>query len=198
VNAPGILPLVFYVIGIWWISRSERKRPSQPTGVVSSQYEELSLRKTYLRFGLATAAVIGAGIWLSLIGDEIALTYGWHASFVGSLFLAITTSLPELVVTVAALRLGAIDMAVADILGSNMFNLALVAPVDLAYRRSPILASVLSAHLITAVLTIVMSLIVMAGLRFRRERKMFFFISWPTAALIGLYVFGMRYIFLSA
>ena len=198
VNAPGILPLAFYVIGVWWLSRSERNRPSQPTGVVSLQYEELSLRKTYLKFGLVTAAVIGAGIWLSFVGDEIALTYGWHASFVGSLFLAITTSLPELVVTVAALRLGAIDMAVADILGSNMFNLALVAPVDLAYRRSPILASVLSAHFITAVLTIVMSLIVMAGLRFRQERKTFFFISWPTAALIGLYVFGMRYIFLSA
>ncbi len=198
VNAPGILPLAFYVIGVWWLSRSERNRPSQPTGVVSLQYEELSLRKTYLKFGLVTAAVIGAGIWLSFVGDEIALTYGWHASFVGSLFLGITTSLPELVVTVAALRLGAIDMAVADILGSNMFNLALVAPVDLAYRRSPILASVLSAHFITAVLTIVMSLIVMAGLRFRQERKTFFFISWPTAALIGLYVFGMRHIFLSA
>jgi cation:H+ antiporter len=194
VNAPGILPLVFYV---WWISRSERNQPPPLARVFSSQYDELSLRKTYLRFGLATAAVIGAGIWLSLIGDEIAVTYSWHASFVGSLFLAITTSLPELVVSIAALRLGAIDMAVADILGSNMFNLALVAPVDLAYRQGPVLASVLSAHLVTALVTIVMTLVVIAGLRFRRGRKTFLFISWPAVVLIGLYVFGMRYMFLS-
>jgi cation:H+ antiporter len=196
VNVPGILPLVLYILGIWWISRSERSQPP-PTTVLSSKYEGLSLRKTYLRFGLATAAVIGAGIWLSFIGDEIALTYSWHASFVGSLFLAITTSLPELVVSIAALRLGAIDMAVADILGSNMFNLALVTPVDLAYRQGPVLASVLSAHLVTALVTIVMTIIVIVGLRFRRERKTFFFISWPAVVLIGLYVFGMRYMFLS-
>jgi cation:H+ antiporter len=88
-------------------------------------------------------------------------------------------------------------MAVADILGSNMFNLALITPVDLAYRRGPVLASVLSAHFVTAVVTIAMSLIVITGLRFRRERKTFFFISWPAVALIGLYVFGMRYMFLS-
>jgi cation:H+ antiporter len=197
VNAPGILPLVFYIVGVWWISRSERNQPPQPTGVVSSQYEKLSLRKTYLKFGLATAAVIGAGIWLSFVGNELALTYSWHASFVGSLFIAITTSLPELVVSVAALRLGAIDMAVADILGSNMFNLAIITPVDLAYRQGPVLALVLSAHFVTAVVTIAMSLIVMAGLRFRQGRKTFFFISWPAVALIGLYVFGMRYMFLS-
>ena len=197
VNVPGILPLVFYVLGVWWISRSERNQALLQTKVPSSQYSELSLRKTYLRFGLATAAVIGAGIWLSFIGDEIAITYSWHASFVGSLFLAITTSLPELVVSVAALRLGAIDMAVADILGSNMFNLALVAPVDLAYRQGPVLASVLSAHLVTALVTIVMTLIVIAGLRFRRGHKTFLFISWPAVVLIGLYVFGMRYMFLS-
>jgi cation:H+ antiporter len=197
VNAPGLLPLVLYIVGLWWLSRSERNRPPPPEGVVPSQYETLSLRKTYLGFGLATAAVIGAGIWLSFIGNELALTYRWQASFVGSLFIAITTSLPELVVSVAAFRLGAIDMAVADILGSNMFNLALITPVDLAYRQGPVLASVSSAHLITAVLTIVMSLIVIAGLRLRQKRKTFFFISWPGAALLGLYIFGMRYMFLS-
>jgi cation:H+ antiporter len=146
---------------------------------------------------LATAAVIGAGIWLSYVGNELALTYSWHASFVGSLFIAITTSLPELVVSIAAFRLGAIDMAVADVLGSNMFNLFIITLVDLAYRQGPVLASVSGAHLVTAVLTIAMSLVVIAGLRLRRQRKTFFFISWPAVVLIGLYIFGMRYMFLS-
>ena len=197
VNVPGILPLVFYVVSVWWIFRSERSRQPQPVEVVSPRYQELSARMIYLRFGLAAAAIIGAGIWLPFIGGEIAATYNWHTSFVGSLFLAITTSLPELAVTVAALRLGAIDMAVADILGSNMFNLAIITPVDLAYRQGPILSVALKTHLITAVLAIVMSLVVITGLRFRQQRKTFFFISWQSATLIGLYIFGMRYLFIS-
>jgi len=197
VGASGILPLVLYIVGVWWISRYERSQQPPPSAAVSFQYDGLASRTVYLRFGLATAAVIGAGIWLALVGDELAATYSWHASFVGSLFLAITTSLPELAVSVAALRLGAVDMAVADILGSNMFNLALVTPIDLAYRRAPLFSSVSGAHFVTALLTVAMSLIVISGLRFRRERKTFFFISWQSVALIGLYILGMRYMFVS-
>jgi cation:H+ antiporter len=101
------------------------------------------------------------------------------------------------VVCVAAFRLGAIDMAVADILGSNMFNLALITPVDLAFRRGPVLSSVTGAHLITAILIIGMSLTAISGLRLRHKRKTFSFISWQSVVLIGLYIFGMRYMFIS-
>jgi cation:H+ antiporter len=197
VSAPGIVPLVLYVVGIWWLFRWERSRPVPQTEAGATRYHDLPARTMYLRFGLATAAVIGAGIWLALVGDEIVATYGWDASFVGSLFVAITTSLPELTVCVAALRLGAVDMAVADVLGSNMFNLALITPVDLAYREGPVFSSVSAAHLMTAVLIMVMSLIVVSGLKLRRERQTFRFISWQSVALVGLYIFGMRYLFLA-
>jgi len=197
VSAPSVLPLALYVVGVWCIFRWERSRQAPQPEAGAAQYQDLSLKTTYLRFGLATAAVIGAGIWLSLVGNEIVATYGWDASFVGSLFVAITTSLPELTVCVAALRLGAVDMAVADILGSNMFNLALITPVDLAFREGPVFSSVSGAHLMTAVLIMVMSLIVISGLRLRRERQTFRFISWQSVALVGLYIFGMRYLFLA-
>jgi len=197
VSAPGILPLVLYVVGIWWIFRRERSQPAPLSGAITSRYQDLSARTIYIRFGLAAAAVIGASIWLSLVGGEIVATYSWDASFVGSLFVAITTSLPELVVSVAALRLGVVDMAVADILGSNMFNLALITPVDLAFREGPVFSSVSGAHLMTAVLTMVMGLVVISGLRLRRERQTFRFISWQSVALVGLYIFGMRYLFLA-
>lgn len=195
VNAPGILPLILYIACMWWIFRSERRYQLQPIEAVSPQYKELPTRTVYLRFALSAIAVIGAGIWLSFIGAEIFETYGWHASFVGSLFLAITTSVPELVVTIAALRLGAIDMAIADILGSNMFNIAIITPVDLAYTPGPLLSRVSSAHLMTAVMAIVMSLLVIVGLRFRQKRKAFGIISWYTPVLCGLYIFGIYALF---
>lgn len=195
----GILSIIIpilYAVGVWRIFLSERDyRPPAPT--IPIQYKELPIRRVYFMFALAAVAVIGAGIWLSFIGGEIVGTYGWHASFVGSLFLAITTSVPELVVSIAALRLGAIDMAVADILGSNMFNIAIITPVDIFSRQGPVLSLVSRAHVTTAVVAIVMSLLVIVGLRFRQKRKTFGFISWQAVALIGLYIFGMYRLFIS-
>ncbi len=197
VGIPSIVILVVYLVGMWRMFRRERSH--QPMiQTVSLKYEEIPTRTVYLRFALAAAAVVAAGIWLSFIGDEIAAVTGWDASFVGSLFLAITTSMPELVVTIAALRLGAIDMAVADILGSNMLNIAIIAPVDLFYTQGAILSSASDSHLITATVVAVMSLLIIIGLRFRQRRKTFIFISWYALALIGLYVFGVYALFSSS
>jgi len=191
VNVPSIMILVLYIGGVWWIFRTERRYQLQPIEAVSPQYKELPTRTVYLRFSLAAAVIIGAGIWLPFIGDEIAATYAWQASFVGTLFVAITTSLPELSVTIASAQLGALDMGVANILGSNMFDIAIITPADLAFRRGPILTFVSRAHLLTVVIYIIMTLVVMAGLRFPLKRKTFRFVSWYSIVLIGLYVFSI-------
>ena len=197
VGIPSIVIFIVYLLGMWRMFRYERSHQllAQATTL---KYKEISARTVYLRFALAALAVIAAGIWLSFIGDEIAEATGWGATFVGSLFLAITTSAPELVVTIAALRLGAIDMAIADILGSNMFNIAIIFPVDLFYTQGSILSSVSSSHLITAAVVVVMSLLVIAGLRFRQERKTFVAISWYALVLIVLYIFGTYALFTSS
>jgi len=198
VGIPSIVIIIVYLLGMWWMFHRERSRQVLVVQATSSKYKEIPAKTVYLRFALAAVAVIAAGIWLSFIGDEIAEATGWGATFVGSLFLAITTSAPELVVTIAALRLGAVDMAIADILGSNMFNIAIIAPVDLFYTQGSILSSVSSSHLITAAVVVVMSLLVIAGLRFRQKRKTFAVISWYALALIGLYIFGAYALFTSS
>ena len=177
--------------------RFERSHPVPKQEAVSLRYAEITMRTVYLRFILAALAVIGAGIWVSFVGEEIARTTGWSASFVGSLFLAISSSMPELVVTIVALRLGALDMAVAGILGSNMFNIAIIFAVDLFYTQGPVLSTVSSTHLTTAAVAMVMSLLVIVGLRFRQKRKTFGVISWYGLALIGLYIFGAYALFTS-
>jgi cation:H+ antiporter len=197
VGIPSIAILILYLLAVRLLFRFERSHQLPPLETASPQYEEIPIRTVYLKFILAAAAVIGAGIWLSFVGDEIARTTGWGTSFVGSVFLAIGTSLPELVVTVAALRLGAIDMAVADILGANMLDIAYVFAIDLSYSQGPILSSVSSAHLITAAVVMVMSLLVIVGLRFRQKRKTFIVISWYALALIGLYILGVYALFTS-
>jgi len=197
VGVSSIVIMIVYLIGTWQMFRFERKHQLASLETALLRYEEASTRLVVLKFALAAIAVIGAGIWLSLIGDEIAVVTGWGASFVGSLFLAITTSLPELAVAIAAFRLGAADMAVADILGANIIDMAVILWVDLFYTPGSILAMVSNAHVTTAVLAVVMSLLVILGIRFRQKRKTFIIVSWYTPALIGLYVFGAYALFTS-
>lgn len=198
VGIPSIIILTVYLLGIRRIFHAERNHQVHLMETSPSQYTEITVRTACSKFALAAAAVIVAGIWMSFIGDEIAETTGWGATFVGSMFLAITTSAPELVVTIAALRLGAIDMAVADILGSNMFNIAIIFVVDLFYTQGSILSSVSSSHLISGATVAAMSLIVIVGLRFQQKHKTFVCISWHALVLIGLYIFGAYALFTSS
>jgi cation:H+ antiporter len=194
VGITSIIVLILYLVAGRQIFRSERSQqrvlPASPL-----KYEGDSTEAVWLKFTLAAVVVIGAGIWLSFVGDEIAETYRLGTTFVGSLFLAIATSMPELVVAITALRLGAVDMAVANILGANMLDITHIFTVDLFYSKGAVLASVSRAHLSTAVVTIVMSLIVILGLRFRQKRKTFFVISWYAVALIVLYILGAYALF---
>lgn len=191
-----LIPLL-YLAGVRGIFRYERCHHLPPIDVMTLQYEHIRTRTVWLKFILAAAAVIGAGIWLSFIGDELAETTGLGASFVGSLFLAITTSMPELVVAISALRLGAVDMAVGDILGANMLDIVIISWADLFYRQGSIFASVSDAHLVSAAVAVVMSFLVIAGLRFQQKRKTFIIISWYALALISLYFFAAYLLFTS-
>ncbi len=190
VGIPSIIILIIYLVGMRRMFLFERSHQLPREKAASLQYSEITIKTVYLRFALAAAAVVAAGIWLSFIGDEISETTGFGSAFVGSLFLAITTSAPELVVAITALRLGAVDLAVAGVLGANMLNIAFIAPVDLAHGQGFVLSSVSSGHLIIAAVVVVMSLLVIAGLRLRQKRKTFLVMSWYALALIGLYVFG--------
>lgn len=195
VGIPSIVIIILYLLGMWWIFRRERGERLHAAPTTSLQYDKFTTRTVCLRFALAAAAVIAAGIWLSFIGDEISRTTGWGGTFVGTLFLAITTSAPELVVAITALRMGAVDLAVADILGANMLDIAVIAPVDLAQGQGFVLSSVSSGHLIVASVAVMMTLLVIAGLRFRRKRKVFRVASWYTPLLIALYILGAYALF---
>lgn len=186
------LIILLYLVFMRVLFRSEQRQPSPQTA--EPAYRETSLNKTYLYFAIAAAFIIGAGIWLALIGKEIAEATGLGESFVGSIFLAFTTSLPEITVSFAAMRIGAVDMAVANMIGSNLFNMTIISIDDLLYTQGPVLAPPLSeSHLITAFMVILMTGLFIAGLRFKPKR--FFRLSWWNCALIALFLLGAYFNF---
>jgi cation:H+ antiporter len=160
---------------------------------VELMYAGESSRKVYLYFSIAAMFIIGAGIWLAFIGDEIAGTYGWGESFVGSLFLGFTTTLPEITVSYAAFRIGAIDLGVANLIGSNLFNMTIISIDDVLYVKGPLLAAVSESHLVTAFTVIIMSLVFIAGFNIRQRK--FFRLSWWNYLLVLLFFIGAYFNF---
>ena len=197
IGIPSILAIVLYLIGVRWTLRSAQDDHVESAPAANAQYSNVTMREVWLKFTLAGLAVVGSGIWLAFIGEEIAATTGLGASFVGTLFLAISTSMPEIALTIAAVRLGAIDMAVADVLGANMINIAKIFLIDIFYTDGSILSSVSKAHITSAVVAVVMSLVVLIALRFRQKRKTFRVVSWYAVLLVGLYFFGAYALFTS-
>jgi len=195
IGLPSIIIFGLYVVGVRELFRFERKQKSAVPANDSPQYADVSMRKVWIKFALAAAIVVGAGIWLAYIGEGIDQATGWGASFVGSLFLAFTTSVPELALTIAAIRIGAIDMAVADLMGANMINIAKIFILDMFYTPGSLISAVSTSHITTALVAIGMTVVVILGLLFRQKRKTFKFVSWYAVLLIALYIFGAYSLF---
>lgn len=150
--------------------------------VLADRYVHLSLRGAVIRY-LATAVVlVMAAANLPSLAVDFAAATGLDEGFVGTAFVAASTSLPEVVVSFAAMRLGAWDMAAANLLGSNMFNVAILAVDDAAYTAGPLLGAVSPGHAVTALGAVAMSVIVIAGLVVRPKPL----IGRLTLPLIGL------------
>lgn len=179
-------PIIFiiYFLSVRQIFFYEKKHKAVVQVVVHPK--EMPLKQVYLYFVISALFIIGAGTWLATIGDEIATVTGWGQSFVGSLFLAFTTTLPEITVSYTAVRIGAADMAVANLIGSNMFNLTIIPIVDLIYTRGPILAEVSESNVVTAAAVAVMTVLFIAAFRFKAKR--FFRMSWFNMGLIALFL----------
>ncbi len=188
------LIILLYFVFIRKIFLFEQRQPSyQETEL---DYGEIPLGRVYLYFAMSAAFIIGTGIWLAIIGDEIAREYGWAQSFVGTLFIGFTTTLPEITVSFAAMRMGATDLAVANMIGSNLFNIIIIPIDDLIYLPGPVLAAVSESHLFTALIVMVMTGIFIAGLHFRPRR--FLRLSWFNGALIVLFFLGAYLSFTTA
>ena len=112
--------------------------------------------------------VIASSVWLSYVGDGLADRLGWDESFVGTQFLAISTSLPELATSLAALRLGSPELAVGNLLGSNLFNMGFILSAnELAFTDGTIWAAISPSHGYTAVIAIAMTAVVVVALLLR-------------------------------
>jgi len=149
----------------------------------------LSIPRIVAEFLASTVFVVGGGIWLARSADAIAALTGLGGTFFGSIFLALATSLPEMVVSLSALRLGAWDLAIGNIFGSNMTNMFILFICDLAGASGPLLGGVSAAHILTAVLSVLLVSVALGGI-FMKNKKKFAGLGWDSWLMIVLYLSG--------
>lgn len=142
---------------------------------------------------VATAAtgtiILVAGFALSTSGDAIARQTGLEAGVVGFILVGFATSLPELSTVIAAVRLGRYEMAVGDIFGTNLFNLALITVADLFFVGGAILNEAGPFEALAALLGILLTAAFVIGLLERGNRTLLR-MGYDSAAVIVFYVGG--------
>lgn len=145
-----------YMVSMWLLYSFDKGEDHSDEG---GDANEMSLSRIVVGTSLAAGVVVVAGVVATHAVDLIAEQHSLSESFAGGLFLAAATSLPELVVSLSALRLGATSMAAGNIFGSNLFNLAILPIADVltpanlftGLTRPPHLALALGGLLITSV-----------------------------------------------
>lgn len=150
-----------------WIPR----RTAQTVEDVPTQHAGKALSMTHLWLYFAALAVIVtvAGWTLMNAAETIAVQTPLSETAVGSLFTALFTSLPELVTTIAAIRYGALTLAVSNILGTNCFNMLVIAAADIVYRDGSIYHAITSQQLLWGLVTILMTGILLLGFLYRER-----------------------------
>jgi len=188
------LILASYIICTRIIFKFEKKQKTikelSKEEKVLFKYDNISLKTAFARYGMAASAIALSGIWLAYIGDDLSGILDVGQNFIGNLFLGFATTLPEMAVSIAALRLGAKELAVANMLGSNLFNMTIIFFNDLFYRKGPIFAALTEKHIFTAFIVTLMTITVISGMVLKPKRKTGIGLSFYAIALIVIFILG--------
>ena len=184
-----LLIAVIYVVSMRLVFNYEKR---QVAAYLKERKEELKyasvpLKAAALKYAVNALAVIGAALVLPRVGAAIAVQTGLGQSFVGNILIAITTSLPEVVVCVAAVRIDAVDLAIGNLFGSNIFNVFILALDDVFFMKGPLLSFVGSAHAVSAMSAICMTAIAVISLTYRAEKKKLP-LAWDSIGIVLIYI----------
>lgn len=161
--------LLAYLYGLRLIF-IEGKTVSSESLEPASGSKSRKLMLAFLGYGVSSGVILLTAPHLVEAADSIAKETGLGHTFVGTTLVALTTSLPELIATLAAFRIGAPDLALGNIFGSNAFNMILFVPLDFLYSGS-LFSAVRGIHAVTAFSIITATSIAVIGQLYRKKER---------------------------
>lgn len=190
VGLDSLILIGLYLYGTRLINRNSRQ-PESPEEIAEELPPEIpSLRVAGLGFLAATLVLVVVTPWMVSSAVEIAEITGLGVGFVGAALVAIITSLPEVVTTIAAARLGAFHLAVGNLFGSNAFNMFALGIVDFFYLPGRFLAIIDPALVLAGLSGLLLTSLALIGNLAREERRLLFIEVDALLILIG-YIGGM-------
>jgi cation:H+ antiporter len=153
----SVIILAVYLGGVRLVYATRPQETSDGDGQASRPSNTLpSRRKAWLFFGLASLGVIVAAPALTFSVEQIAETTGLATGFLGVVAVALVTTMPEASTTVAAVRLGATDLAVGGLYGSCAFNVLILAVADPFYRQGVLVSTLETGHLAAGLVAVLL------------------------------------------
>lgn len=196
---PGTPILIMgYAFGIHILTRTHKMPMWLPRRTLDTRIEKKTGPKgkrrvtssLWLRF-LFYSVIVGISGWvLAHTGIAIAAKTGLSEGLVGGVFTAVSTSLPELVIAITAVRMKALTLAVGDIVGGNAFDTLFMAFSDIAYRKGSIYTDITHIEQFWLALSLLMTGVLLMGL-LHRERHGIANIGMESFLVILLYITGL-------
>jgi len=176
-----------YFLSVYLIYGSESKRER------GFKYKNITLKMALRQFLLNSFVITIAASWLPKVGERLAIITGFGQTFMGSFFIALSTSLPEMVVSFSALRIGSADMAIGNILGSNLINLCFLPIYDILFLKGPLLAFIKNVQTINIISAIIMTIIFIIDLGLKPKKWLYF--GSLNIGLILIYILNSMILF---
>lgn len=180
-----------YVLGMRMLHRNRGEPPfRRPAEVAKDRPTRAELRRAVVRFAVAAVVIVVAAPFLAASTATVADRIGMSRGIAGMVLLAVTTSLPEVAVSVTSIRAGTYDLAVGNLLGSNCFNMAALVALDVADGPGALLAQVEPRLGVAAVAAILMMAAAAIDVLNRAERRVWRLEPSPLL-LLAIYALGI-------
>lgn len=147
----------------------------------------------YISFLICAIFTVFAAVKLSTYADTLSEKTAFGGMLIGTIFLAGATSLPEVTTSIAAITINNPDISVGNVFGSNLFNLFILATVDLYYRERRILKGASREHFYTASIGLLLAVVSFIALNVKISLT-FLGIGLDTLFLIVIYIAGISFI----
>lgn len=194
ISPVSVVMFLVFLVAMYMIYKFERGNDTADGE--DELYTEDSLTRAFAIYGLTALIVVVTAVWLATLGDSLKEAMGWEASFVGTQFLALSTSLPELAASIAAIRLNAPELAISNVLGSNLFNMGFILTIDeLVFTSGTVWANISAIHSFTAIAAILMTGVVIIATLSRPRSRPTTVLTFESGLLISLYLIAAVLVF---
>jgi cation:H+ antiporter len=173
IGLDSLIIIAFYVLAVRLIY-SDNKRGATSPKLMEIPDNTPSLMRGIIGFLLAAGALILITPIMVKNANIIAESTGLGTTFIGTTLVALVTSLPELVTTIAAIKIGAADMAIGNLFGSNMFNMFALGLTDVFYTQGRFLEAIDPSFLLIGVIGLLLTCMGLIGNLIKLERRIWF------------------------